>query len=347
MAKKAGNGLKRRTTSGSVLVVDDEADLSALIEDILEASGYQVETALDGAAALERLERDHFDLILSDVHMPGLDGMALYRELEHRRPELTQRMLFMTGNILDEDAASSSRRPAHPACGSRSCRKTFTASSSRCSRPRRPDRPGAGPSPPPREPLPSAALHWPHAVAGPRASLGARRSRRHGVPRRALRVAGQEHGGGGLVLPDQEHEGGGAALVVQPLLRLRRGQLTFYAPLSAQNAVLWAKRTPPGFLFSVKAYALLTGHHLDAGRLPPPLAALLPAAARPNARGQLDNGGLRRGRARMGFRRVPRGLQPLADAGKLGYVLFQMAPWVQYGPRRSSISRGCPRVCPG
>jgi len=33
---------------------------------------------------------------------------------------------------------------------------------------------------------------------------------------------------------------------------------TFYAPLSAQNAVLWAKRTPPGFLFSVKAYALLT-----------------------------------------------------------------------------------------
>ena len=47
---------------------------------------------------------------------------------------------------------------------------------------------------------------------------------------------------------------------------------TFYAPLSAQNAVLWAKRTPPGFLFSVKAYALLTGHHLDAKRLPEPLA---------------------------------------------------------------------------
>jgi CheY-like chemotaxis protein len=105
MAKKAGSGLKRRTTSGSVLVVDDEADLSALIEDILEASGYQVETALDGAAALERLERDHFDLILSDVHMPGLDGMALYRELEQRRPELTPRMIFMTGNILDEDTA--------------------------------------------------------------------------------------------------------------------------------------------------------------------------------------------------------------------------------------------------
>src|SRR5512144_1904486 len=58
---------------------------------------------------------------------------------------------------------------------------------------------------------------------------------------------------------------------------------TFYAPLSAQNAVLWVKRTPPGFLFSVKAYALLTGHHLDAARLPAPLTALLPSSARPNA----------------------------------------------------------------
>ena len=64
---------------------------------------------------------------------------------------------------------------------------------------------------------------------------------------------------------------------------------TFYAPLSAQNAVLWAKRTPPGFLFGVKAYALLTGHHLDAGRLPEPLAGMLPAAAAPDARGRLDN----------------------------------------------------------
>src|SRR5215471_4587310 len=64
---------------------------------------------------------------------------------------------------------------------------------------------------------------------------------------------------------------------------------TFYAPLSVQNAVLWVKRTPPGFLFSVKAYALLTAHHLDAARLPEPLAEMLPAGGRPNARGQIDN----------------------------------------------------------
>src|SRR6266545_3340215 len=64
---------------------------------------------------------------------------------------------------------------------------------------------------------------------------------------------------------------------------------TFYAPLAAENAVRWVKRTPAGFLFSVKAYALLTGHHLDAARLPEPLKTMLPASARPNARGQFEN----------------------------------------------------------
>ena len=120
MAKRAANGVKRRAMAGSVLVVDDEAELSALIEDILEASGYQVETEADGAAALARLERDRFDLILSDVHMPGLDGPALYRELEHRRPDLAQRMVFMTGNILNEDTADF-----FAATGARCLRKPF------------------------------------------------------------------------------------------------------------------------------------------------------------------------------------------------------------------------------
>ena len=106
---------------------------------------------------------------------------------------------------------------------------------------------------------------------------------------------------------------------------------TFYAPLSAQNAVLWAKRTPPGFLFSVKAYALLTAHHLDAGRLPEPLAELLPAGARPNPRGQIENDAFPPEARDWAFAAFREALQPLADAGKLGYVLFQMAPWFRFG----------------
>ena len=104
MGRKTTNGGKRRV--GSVLVVDDEPDLPEVLAEMLGALGYQVETAPDGAAALDRLEREHrFDLILSDVRMPGLDGPALYQALEHRHPELVGRVVFMTGNILTEDTA--------------------------------------------------------------------------------------------------------------------------------------------------------------------------------------------------------------------------------------------------
>ena len=122
---------------------------------------------------------------------------------------------------------------------------------------------------------------------------------------------------------------------------------TFYAPLSAQNAMLWARRTPPGFLFSVKAYALLTGHHLDALRLPPPLLEMVPARARPDARGRLDNAVFGEEAREWVFAAFREALRPLADAGKLGYVLFQMAPWVKYGDRAVEYLAGLPARLPG
>lgn len=122
---------------------------------------------------------------------------------------------------------------------------------------------------------------------------------------------------------------------------------SFYAPLSAQNAIAWAKRTPPGFVFSVKAYALLTGHRLDADRLPPPLAALVPERARPDARGQLDNHWFPAEARDWAFAALREGLEPLRLAGKLGYVLFQMAPWVRYGTAALDYLAGLAERLPG
>ncbi|HEX7785852.1 MAG TPA: DUF72 domain-containing protein [Methylomirabilota bacterium] len=122
---------------------------------------------------------------------------------------------------------------------------------------------------------------------------------------------------------------------------------TFYAPLSAENAVRWVKRTPPGFVLSVKAYALLTGHHLDAGRLPPALLDLLPASARPNPRGQFENRVFGPEAREWAFATFREALQPLADAGKLGYVLFQLAPWVKYGEAALEYLASLPGRLPG
>jgi CheY-like chemotaxis protein len=81
-----------------ILVVDDEAPLAALISDILSADGHTVETAVNGLAALAHIERSSYDLILSDLRMPELDGPGLYRELERRRPEMVRRIAFVTGS---------------------------------------------------------------------------------------------------------------------------------------------------------------------------------------------------------------------------------------------------------
>jgi len=122
---------------------------------------------------------------------------------------------------------------------------------------------------------------------------------------------------------------------------------TFYAPLSADNAVRWAKRTPDGFLFSVKAYALLTGHHLDAGRLPEPLASMLPGSARPDARGKLSNDVFPPEARAWAFTTFREALRPLQDDGKLGYVLFQMAPWIKYGAKALDYLAGLQVELPG
>jgi uncharacterized protein YecE (DUF72 family) len=111
--------------------------------------------------------------------------------------------------------------------------------------------------------------------------------------------------------------------------------------------VRWAKRTPEGFLFSVKAYALLTGHHLDAARLPEPLQAMLPASARPDARGRLANEVFPREAHTWAFETLREALRPLQDSAKLGYVLFQMAPWVKYGSEALDYLAGLPEQLPG
>jgi CheY-like chemotaxis protein len=101
------NGVKAHGIGGGtrVLVVDDEPGIVSLLKDFLEADGYRVITAGNGAAALGRLEENGIDLILTDIRMPELDGPGFYREVERLYPHLLARMVFMTGNILTDDTA--------------------------------------------------------------------------------------------------------------------------------------------------------------------------------------------------------------------------------------------------
>ena len=85
----------------SILVVDDDLGICASMEELLEASGCNVETANDGLEALKLLEARHFDLMLSDVVMPNMDGHELYLACQESHPELP--VLMMTAFHYDKD----------------------------------------------------------------------------------------------------------------------------------------------------------------------------------------------------------------------------------------------------
>jgi len=86
-----------------VLIVDDEAAIRLALVRHLRRRGHTVETAEDGAAALEQIASSGFDVILSDIRMPGMSGDRLLRELRERGSEdAIRRLLFMTGDPASE-----------------------------------------------------------------------------------------------------------------------------------------------------------------------------------------------------------------------------------------------------
>jgi CheY-like chemotaxis protein len=84
----------------SVLVVDDEAEIRESLAEILCGARHRVVTASSGREALERMAAEYYDVILTDVRMPDLDGRALYAQIEQRWPRQAARVVFVTGDTL-------------------------------------------------------------------------------------------------------------------------------------------------------------------------------------------------------------------------------------------------------
>ena len=85
----------------SILIVDDNEDTRKLIAFILKKQGYSVTTSKDGIDALLWLDKKHFDLILSDVNMPNLDGFKLLEIMNQKR--IKAPVIFLTGRRSAED----------------------------------------------------------------------------------------------------------------------------------------------------------------------------------------------------------------------------------------------------
>jgi DNA-binding NtrC family response regulator len=83
----------------AVLVVEDDALMRSLLVDVLAAEGHRVESAPDGTAGLASLRQDAWDLVITDLKMPGLDGLALLREGRKIRPEARWVVITAHGSI--------------------------------------------------------------------------------------------------------------------------------------------------------------------------------------------------------------------------------------------------------
>src|SRR5277367_1448597 len=87
------------TFSGTVLIIDDEAEIRESLQTLLEMEGFTVETAATGEAGLQRLGEQPFDLILLDLALPGRDGMDILAEIHTHEARLPVIMITAYGTV--------------------------------------------------------------------------------------------------------------------------------------------------------------------------------------------------------------------------------------------------------
>jgi signal transduction histidine kinase/CheY-like chemotaxis protein len=94
---------KSRVTRKKILVVEDEVQIRDLLVDVMKGQGHSVDTVGNGKLALEMIDRTAYDLILTDVKMPELSGRELYASIKRRGSALEQRVVFVTGDLMNAE----------------------------------------------------------------------------------------------------------------------------------------------------------------------------------------------------------------------------------------------------
>jgi len=89
-----------------ILVVDDEPLIAQLLAESLSLEGYEVDTAKNGREALEKIATCSYEVILSDLRMPELDGVGLYRALHEQQPHVLPRLAFVSGTTEPPEYAT-------------------------------------------------------------------------------------------------------------------------------------------------------------------------------------------------------------------------------------------------
>jgi DNA-binding NtrC family response regulator len=97
--------------SSQILIVDDQINTCKSLQAILKKSGYRSDYTQSGEEALRRIRDEHYDIIISDIRMPGMDGMALLEELKRIQPSLV--VIMITGYATIKSAVEAIQKGAY------------------------------------------------------------------------------------------------------------------------------------------------------------------------------------------------------------------------------------------
>lgn len=97
-------------TLTAILLVDDETGFLDVMARRLQRRGIRVCVAASGSVALEAVAHDSFDVVVTDLKMPGMDGLTLLDRLRERVPDMP--VLLLTGHAGEDEAAEALRRGA-------------------------------------------------------------------------------------------------------------------------------------------------------------------------------------------------------------------------------------------
>ena len=99
---------------GRILSVEDEPSIRQVCRRTLTSQGYQVDFAINGVVAESMLMKADYDLLLVDIKTPVMDGKQLYRYIKKRYPKLAGRVIFTTGDVINDDTQSFLERTGRP-----------------------------------------------------------------------------------------------------------------------------------------------------------------------------------------------------------------------------------------
>lgn len=90
--------------NGRILIVDDNPNMSSLLSEMLEVFDYESERAGDGLEAIEKVDRNNYQLVITDMRMPRMSGLDLLKRIKEMKP--TMPVVVISGYALDDDGNS-------------------------------------------------------------------------------------------------------------------------------------------------------------------------------------------------------------------------------------------------